>query len=725
MSQQDGPAGAAPPLSVAGRAGLRIALYGDVDLNLVDGSAIWLVALADTLTLGGDVHVTVVLKAPLRRDVVAAPLLGRDEVTLVDPQRPRLSPGQALDLLEELDRRERFDAVVLRGYALCQSASARPALAGRLLPYLTDIPQQAWRATDADREALAAIAAASQRVLCQTDELRAYLEGLVPEAAGRTALLTPMVPASFLLPAREPPETPRLLYAGKFAPAWGFLETVAAFVALREHHPGLELHVAGDKVHDPPDDPDFAPAVRAALEGTPGLVWHGAVTRDQVAGLLVDTTVALSARDGALDDSLELSTKILEYGAANVPVVLNRTEMHERLYGARYPLFVDRLDDLAAVLDVALSDPSAWRDARDVAHRVASGFTAERVRERLEVVLAATRPQGTRRIARRRVVVAGHDLKFAAAIAERLRRAGAEVREDVWRGHSGHDQDTSAAALAWADTIWAEWCLGNAVWYASRARDTQRVVTRLHLQEINTEFPGQLDPATIERLVCVAPFMARDVQKRLGWPQGKIEVIPNAIDTVAFDRPKLPGAHRTLGMIGIMPARKRLDLALDLLERLLEDDPSWRLRIAGALPWETRWAWQRLEERSWFTRQLDRIRTSRRLSGAVGFEGPVANVPGWLAGIGAVLSVSDYESFHLALAEGLASRTVPVVLEREGVDEIFPGVPRHPDVDAAAAWLTALTPADAASLGEDGRALIVQRYELTTVASRWVELLLT
>src|SRR5690606_4521097 len=104
------------------------------------------------------------------------------------------------------------------------------------------------------------------------------------------------------------------------------------------------------------------------------------------------------------------------------------------------------------------------------------------------------------------------------------------------------------------------------------------------------------------------------------------------------------------------------------------------LRVAGPLPWETPWAWQQMEERSWFTRQLDRIRTCRRLSRAVRFDGRIANVPGWLAGIGVVLSVSDFESFHLALAEGLASRAVPVVLEREGVAELFPGVPRHADV---------------------------------------------
>ncbi|MFP4150332.1 MAG: glycosyltransferase family 4 protein, partial [Nitriliruptoraceae bacterium] len=364
---------------------MRIAVYGDVNLNLIDGSAIWLAALAEVLALDAATEVTVVLKAPITRELVVAPLLERDNVTLVaDPAgRARLSPTQALDALEALDATARFDVVLLRGFALCQEAARRPALAGRLWTYLTDIPQQAHLADEATRAALGRIATASQRVLCQTDELRGLLEGLVPEAAWRTALLPPMVPEGFVrepAPLRAPP---KLFYAGKFAPMWGFLETVAAFQALRSTHPDLELHVAGDKVHDPPDDPAFAPAVRAALTDTPGLVWHGAVTREEVARLLGTCDVALSARHPDMDASLELSTKVLEYGAAGVPVVLNRNPLHERLLGPDYPLFIEHLDDLEAVLGRVLGDPAGWVAAQRTVHELAQGYTFPRVRQRL------------------------------------------------------------------------------------------------------------------------------------------------------------------------------------------------------------------------------------------------------------------------------------------------------------------------------------------------------
>lgn len=706
---------------------LRIGLYGDVNLNLIDGSAIWLAALAETLAIDADTAVEVVLKSPIERELVVAPLLDRPNVTLVEhPERPRrLTPAQALDLLEERDRRARYDVVLLRGYELCRQAARRDALHGRLWTYLTDIPQQPWLASDEDRAALGAIAAASQRVLCQTDELRAYLEGLIPEAVRRTALLTPMIPENFLREARDRRRPVRLFYAGKFAPRWGVMETIAAFTALRERHPDLELHVAGDKIHNPPEDPAYAPAVREALTSTPGVVWHGAVTRAEVADLLADCDLALSARHPDMDDSLELSTKVLEYGAANVPVVLNRNPLHERLFGGDYPLFVDHLDDLEAVLETALHDEDVWRFARDTAHRVAGDYTLPRVRERLEPVLRAARPQGGHRVRRRRVVVAGHDLKFSLALSDVLRRAGAEVRQDPWTGHTGHDQRRSRELLEWADVLWAEWALGNAVWYSTNRRDDQRMIVRLHLQELTTDFPPRLDPERIDALVCVAPFMAEEFQRRFAWPDGRVTVVPNTFDLVPFERPKLPGAEHTIGIIGTLPSRKRLDLAVDLLDRLLDDDPRWQLRVAGQMPWDMPWVWARLKEREYYVALLDRIRSDPRLRRAVRFEGQVANIPGWFAGIGVLASVSDYESFHLALAEGLVSGAVPIVVEREGVREIFPGVPVHDDIEVAADWLAGLDDAQRQQVTAQGRALVHERYDLMTVGERWVDLLLS
>ena len=63
---------------------LRALLYGDVDLNLIDGSAVWLQATAQALARAG-CAVTVVLKAPVRTDRLTAPLQAEPGVVVRDP----------------------------------------------------------------------------------------------------------------------------------------------------------------------------------------------------------------------------------------------------------------------------------------------------------------------------------------------------------------------------------------------------------------------------------------------------------------------------------------------------------------------------------------------------------------------------------------------------------------------------------------------------------------
>jgi hypothetical protein len=47
-------------------------------------------------------------------------------------------------------------------------------------------------------------------------------------------------------------------------------------------------------------------------------------------------------------------------------------------------------------------------------------------------------------------------------------------------------------------------------------------------------------------------------------------------------------------------------------------------------------------------------------------------MPEWYTHVGVVLSVSDFESFHLTVADGAASRALPAVLGWPGSDLIYP-----------------------------------------------------
>src|SRR5262249_57498087 len=108
--------------------------------------------------------------------------------------------------------------------------------------------------------------------------------------------------------------------------------------------------------------------------------------------LTASCDIGLSWRHPDLDASLELSTKVLEFGALGLPVILNRTPMHEALLGADYPLFAVSLADVAAAAAAAAADPGLYRLAADRTRRAAEQFPLDRAAERLRGYLAAAVP---------------------------------------------------------------------------------------------------------------------------------------------------------------------------------------------------------------------------------------------------------------------------------------------------------------------------------------------
>jgi glycosyltransferase involved in cell wall biosynthesis len=362
----------------------RFALYAEVNMNLIDGSSVWVQSVSQTLTHIPGAEVILLLRASEQRDLLTAPLRANGRVELIDPgelnhEKP-LDAESALAALESIDAERAFDVVLLRGAGICAEAARRRAFPGRLWCYYLT-PHEFLPGQEVDQ--LRLVTPACERVLCQTDAIRQLAAAAVPEHAEKLTLLPPMIP-----PVADPvdpqPSTGslKLAYAGKFAPEYYFLEILDTFRRLRRHIPDAEFHLIGDKIHNPPADPGFKPAVEAALAETEGLVWHGGVSRDEVDGLLRKADVALSVRHPMMDK--ELATKVLEYGAAGCAVILNRTPLYEDLLGADYPLFATAPREILAVLMQIAKNADLRNEAADRCAEAASHYTFQRVAERLE-----------------------------------------------------------------------------------------------------------------------------------------------------------------------------------------------------------------------------------------------------------------------------------------------------------------------------------------------------
>jgi glycosyltransferase involved in cell wall biosynthesis len=757
---------------------LSALVYGDVDLNLIDGSAIWVQSMVQALARAG-CAVTLVVKAPVRTDRLIAPLLAEPGVTVRRPHAEHLISGlgsaslsaaRAAQLLARLDQEHRQDLVVLRGWRAVSQVVADGAFAGRLWTYLTDIPQSVSGMTQEKAAELGGIAAASRYLLCQTEELRSFLEGSAPQACGKCVLMPPVVPSP-VMPAqagspqrRERARTGtagddalRLVYTGKFAPHWNTYEMTKLPGLLAALGITAEMHMVGDKIHNDPSDPGYARRMRTALGtprtalGTPGaapapgaggVIWHGGVPREAAMQLAASCDIGVSWRDASLDASLELSTKVLEFGVLGRPVILNRTPMHEELLGADYPLFAGGLSEVAGAAARAAADPAVAQLAAARTTAAAQPFTLESAARRLRAYLDRAFPPppapepGSRAPARAapgpagpaagplRVVVAGHDLKFFGPILQYLSDLpGLDVRVDHWLALGRHSAEISAALAQWADVVICEWCGPNAIWYSRHKRRGSRLIVRLHRFELSAGYPNLVNIKAVDQVVCVSRHYARLCRERAGWPAGKVVTIPNTVDEAQFDRRKLEGARHHLGIIGIVPARKRLDLALDVLEELRRDDDRYLLFVKSGMPWDHWWVWRKAEERAHYTTALRRIQRSALLRGAVVFDEAGPDVAAWLRRVGFVLSTSDDESFHVAPAEGMVSRAVPVLRHWPGAETIYDMRWIHRSPADMAQAIAALGDDEWQQAGDLAHQQAADAFAVDRVRSSWLDLL--
>lgn len=274
---------------------------------------------------------------------------------------------------------------------------------------------------------------------------------------------------------------------------------------------------------------------------------------------------------------------------------------------------------------------------------------------------------------RKTVVIAGHDLKFIKPFYPYFTQAGIRVLLDFWSGHNQHDEAASKRLLAQADTVFCEWMLGNAIWYGTHKLEGQRLIGRLHLQELDHQFFRDLPFAAFEEVIFVGPHILRQGVSRNSALKRNGTVVYNGVDVQALQRePRRATNGKVLGFVGIVPQRKRFDLALDILRDLRARDEGYTLRVKGKRPEDIPWMADRPQEMVWYDKLYRRLQDDPLLKDAVIFDPHGNDMPEWYAGVDFVLSTSDFESFHFTVADGAAAGCVPVVFPWEGAREIYP-----------------------------------------------------
>ena len=193
---------------------------------------------------------------------------------------------------------------------------------------------------------------------------------------------------------------------------------------------------------------------------------------------------------------------------------------------------------------------------------------------------------------------------------------------------------------------------------------------RYHLQERNYEYLTNSNQEAISNIAFVCQHYevnAREI--------GQIDdttptsVIPNTMNIRGNYKRK--NDNYSIGFVGMVPARKRLDLALDLLEELLQHDSRYTLKVVGKNPEEYGWLMKRDDEREYYQNIRSRLESNPLLKSRVEFLGFVDDIREFYSSVGHVISTSDFESYHLTLADGPLHGAAAHSLSWDGADHIY------------------------------------------------------
>ena len=657
---------------------LKILIYADVDLNYVDGSAIWLTSVCDVLSGEPMFEIHALLKAPLKNTTLIDGMINRDRIVWVDPykhfsgytfkNRNRMTQEDALFLQQKYGGEIGIDYYFLRQIKPEILNVQSEEFLRRCFIYLL-LKDGFHDEMKVITQRLLEIAAG---LMVQTSLMRNRLAEWLECDPELINIMTPMIPD------KELPEeificnqNSSLVYTGKFAAMWYIQETIDIVKRLQQDGENIKFDVAGDKFHDDVDKE----ALISQFKEIPNITWHGRLDRSQSTKLIESCDVGIGWRSSELDDSLEVSTKFLEYAMMGKPVLLNPTVMHKEMLGEDYPLFVDTPESFYNKVRLVFSDLNIYLDAAHRCYKSARCYGYREALERLRtMILTDFWEKPLKRqipLKKKHILIAGHDLKFIRFFIDYLESMDIyEVKIDNFENHTKQDKIHNQQLLDWADVIFCEWGLGNSVWYSKNKKTNQALIVRMHNQELRTAFPEQFNMSAIDKFIIVGPYTYEKMCAQFKLPRHKTKLIWNAVNCELFQyRHKNKHDSINLGILGICPKMKRVDLALDVLEQLIKADKNAYLYIKGRRPEEYAWLWENEEERVYYENIYQRIHN-------IGEERVVFlphgdDVSNWFSQIDYLLSTSDFESFHLSVAEAMASGVVPLIRDWEGSETIY------------------------------------------------------
>ena len=646
----------------------KILLYGDLDLNLIDGSSIWLFSLAKLLAQDKNNIVDILLKKKIINDTLVGELYSYSNITLFNadeyiPKIKEVDQTNIEKIITIVDEYRDYSLMIVRGFNVVKILANSKTISKKLIPYLTDFNHNKETIPEEEKSELLRIYNNVSKFFVQTAEMKQYLMDILNIDGKKFSLLSPII---FDANPNAPKMKKSIVYAGKIAEYWNILELIDIMDELHNKDPEITLHMIGDKFNR--DLAGRKDEIIKKLNSMPNVVFYGSLSKKETTDIVEKCELGYSFRSNKIDndDSLELSSKLLEYGFCHVPVLLRKIKMHTNILGNDYPLYVESTEECINKILNYFNNPNEYNKLKKTIDKNLEAFKPEQIYKNIEEAIEFYPKK------KLRLLITGHDLKFIKNLYPYFEKEY-ELTIQEYAEYSDLNIVESKKLLKKVDIIWCEWLLYNAEWYSTHKFAQQKLFIRAHRFELDRSYAKKIKWKKVDKLITVSYYYLEEFISKFNIPRYKVTVINNYIDINSYSTKKVGDYKYNLAMIGILPKRKGFDRAVDILYELKQKDERYKLYIAGKKPEEFANT-KNIEEEANYYKMVYKKIEDYKLQDDVIFTGWI-EVPEFLKSIGYTFSLSDKEfpeSFHISPFECMASRGIALATRWNGIEYLYP-----------------------------------------------------
>ena len=176
----------------------KILLYGDLSLNIVDGSSVWLVSLAKLLAQDTDNVIDILLKEKIKNNILIKGIQGYSNITLLNPDEyiPKYKNVEVMHvsrLVEMIDEYRDYSCIIVRGFNAVKNLITNRKLANKLIPYLTDFCHEKNNISKKEVNELKTIYEIVNQFFVQTEQMKEYLKEIIEVDGSKFKILSPII----------------------------------------------------------------------------------------------------------------------------------------------------------------------------------------------------------------------------------------------------------------------------------------------------------------------------------------------------------------------------------------------------------------------------------------------------------------------------------------------------------------------------------------------------